>query len=224
MRTTGARGVPSVGKVPFPEEDLMTTVPTSRPRPTPAEATVHAARRRGRTLVRAGAAVGIAGAVLEAAVLGLATTTPEGPYQYAADYWLTASGLPVAMGAVLVLAGVRLLQDRRDGRLGLVGLWLVAASMAAMVVVLAASLVVGHDVQGGPTYVLSTALSWVGVALCSAGSWRAGAVPRWLLAVWPVVWAVGSFFAVSVSPLLLAALYVTLLGVLRSSPVSREAG
>ncbi|AXH97108.1 hypothetical protein DV701_14155 [Ornithinimicrobium avium] len=181
-------------------------------------------RRRGQGLLHVGVAVGVVGAITEAAVLAVATNTADGPYRYAADYWLTASGLPVAVGAVLVLAGVRLVQDRRDGRLGQVGLGLVGVTMAALCAVLLASLFAGQDVQGGPTYVASTALSWVGVALCSAGSWRVGMVPRWLLVVWPVVWAVGSFFAVSVSPLLLAALYVTLLVVVRSSPVSPEAG
>jgi hypothetical protein len=166
--------------------------------------------------VGVGVTVGVAAALVEALALVFSSTTPgTGPYQYAGDYWLTASALPHALAAVLVMVGVRRLQGARDGRLGLVGMAVNVVALLALTVVIVARLLVGHEVQGGPTYVLGTLFTFVGTAVFAAGSWRAGLLPRWLLAVWPFAWVIGSFAAVSASPVLLVAWYVALLVALR---------
>jgi hypothetical protein len=155
--------------------------------------------------------LGVVAVVAEGVVLAAATTTPgEGHFRYAADYWLTASALPHALAAIMLLVSVRAMQGGRDGRLGLAGIVLAAVALAALATVCTWSLVVGHEVSGGPTYVLGTALAFVGHVLFSAGSWRVGLLPRWLLAIWPVIWVIGSFAAVSASPALLGVLYVVI--------------
>lgn len=162
--------------------------------------------------------LGVLSALLLAA-LAVFGTSPSGtdPYRYASQYWFTGSALPIAAAAILVLWSVRRLHDGRDGRLGLIGVALATVCLLALMTVCGASVLVGHDIQGGPTYVLATAGTFVGMALFSVGCWRAGLVPRWLLAVWPFVWLVGSFASVNASPLLLAALYVVLFASLRGS-------
>lgn len=178
--------------------------------------TLSAPSLRSAPHVRLGVALGVVGALVEASTLVFASTTPgTGPYQHAADYWLTAAALPHAVAAVLVMVGVRRLQGARDGRLGLVGLVLNVVALLALTVIIVASLVVGHEVQGGPTYVLGTLVSFVGTAIFAGASWRTGLLPRWLLAVWPFAWLIGSFAAVSASPLLLVAWYAALLVALR---------
>lgn len=169
----------------------------------------------------AGAALGALAAIVEA-LLGAFTSQTSGTahYQHAADYGFTAVALPVAVAAVLVLFGVRALQHRRDGRLGLVGVVLATVCLAVLSAIIVASLVAGHDVQAGPGYMLGTLGAFLGTALFAAGSWRAGLLPRWLLVVWPIVWVIGSFAAVSASPFLLAAFYVVLLVVLHRRPAS----
>jgi hypothetical protein len=164
----------------------------------------------------AGVGLGVLGALLEAGI-GTFGPTPSGtePYTHASQYWFVASALPTAAGAIIVLFAVRQLQRGRDGRLGLAGIGLATVCLLVLAGICAASVAVGHDIQGGPTYVLGTLGSLVGVALFAAGSWRVGAVPRWLLAIWPIVWVIGSFAAVSASPLLLVALYAALLVALR---------
>ena len=108
--------------------------------------------------------------------------------------------------------------SRRDGALGLAGIAITTVCLIALSGIIAASLAAGHDVQAGPTYLLATLGTAVGIALFAAGSWRVGLLRRWLLAIWPIIWLIGSFAAVSASPLLLAALYITLLVLLRTRP------
>ncbi len=181
-------------------------------------------RRAGYRWALIGAAIGILGALLEAAVGGFwATDSGAGAYQ-TADYWFTASALPAAVGPLLVMIGVRRQQLGADGRLGLVGVLVAGVCLTVLVVVIVLSLVAGHDVQGGPSYVLGTLGAVVGMALFAAGSWRVGLVPRWILAVWPIVWAIGSFFAVSASPLLLVALYIGLLLILHRALTRSQLG
>jgi hypothetical protein len=190
--------MPTVPATPLPDQD-------ARP-----------AADGARRAVAVGVLVGGAAAVIESVAGGFHSTTPgTGPYQYAADYWLTASALPHALAAMLLMVGVRRLQEGRDGRLGLAGLLLNAASLIALSAVIVASLVLGHEVQAGPTYVLGTLSSFVATALFAAGSWRVGVLPRWLLAVWPFVWITGSFAAFSASPLLLIPFYAVLMAVIR---------
>jgi hypothetical protein len=166
----------------------------------------------GALLTRAGVAVTAIAVLVEGAVLGFGTTTSgTGHYQYAADYWLTAAAIPHAIGLLLVLLGVRRLQGARDGRLGAAGITVAGLCLAALTVIIVMSLVVAHEVQAGPTYILGTLGAVIGVALFAAGSWRVGLLPRWLLAIWPIVWAIGSYAAFSISPLLLMVLYGVML-------------
>jgi hypothetical protein len=169
----------------------------------------------GRRLVLAGVVVGTIAAVTESVPLGFQSTTPgTGHYQYAADYWLTASALPHALAALLVMVGIHRLQRGRDGRLGLAGLVVNVVSLLALSTIIVASLVLGHEVQAGPTYVVGTLGTFVGTAVFAAGSWRVGLLPRWVLAIWPFVWVIGSFAAFSASPLLLIPFYAVLVAVL----------
>jgi hypothetical protein len=170
----------------------------------------------GHQLAMAGCLVGIVGALVEGTANGFADLTPgTGPYQFAGDYWLTAAALPVALGAALLLVGLRTLDGGRAGRLGTIGTALALVGLAALAAVCGVSVVVGHEVQAGPTYILGTLVAFVGILLVAIGVWRVGLLPRWVAAVWPVAWGVGSFFAVSVSPWLLGAWYVVVLVLLR---------
>jgi hypothetical protein len=162
----------------------------------------------GMLLTRVGVAVTVLAIIVEGGVLGFGTTTAgTAHYKYAADYWLTAAVFPHVVGLVLVLLGVRRLQDARDGRRGRAGIALAVAGLLAVSTICAMSLAVGHEVQGGPTYIVGTLATVVGIALFAAGSWSADVLPRWALAIWPVVWAVGSFAAFNISPALLAVFY-----------------
>jgi hypothetical protein len=170
----------------------------------------------GVQLARAGVVLTAVGAIPEAVILAFANTTDgTDDYKYAADYWLSASAIPHAIGLVLVLLGVRRLQQERDGRCGLAGLLVAGLGLFAVNVVIVASLVEGHDVEGGGTYVVGTLATVVGLALFAAGSWRTGLLPRWMLASWPIVWAIGSYAAFSFSPVVLLLFYAVLLMVLR---------
>jgi hypothetical protein len=162
-------------------------------------------------LVRASIAIGVVGLVVLAATGTFATTTSGGGhFDYTADYWYTASGLPIAVGGIGTLLGVHWWQRGADGRLGAVGAWLGVVALAGLFVQLLASLLTSVEQQWGPSYVVSTALAFVGHALLTAGSWRTRVLPRWLLGVWPLVFVLGSFAAGGLMPLLLVAFYLVL--------------
>jgi hypothetical protein len=181
------------------------------------ELTAPAATEKAATLrvVHLAVAIGLVAVVIEAVVLAFMKTTDTGHYRYAGDYWLTAAALPHAAAGIVLLPAIRAIQRGRDGRLGMAGICLNIVSLLALAGVCAASLAVAHEIQGGPTYVLGGLGTLIGTALFAAGSWRVGLLPRWLLAVWPIVWIIGSFFAVSASPLLLGVFYIVLVAVLR---------
>lgn len=162
-------------------------------------------------LVQVSVAVAVVGLVVLAATGTLATTTSGGGhFDHTADYWYTASGLPIAVGGAGTLLGVHWLQRGGDGRLGAIGAWLGVVSLAALFVQLLASVVTSVEQQWGPSYVLFTALTFVGHALLAAGSWRTRVLPRWMLGVWPLVFVLGSFAAGGPMPLMLVAFYVVL--------------
>jgi hypothetical protein len=140
------------------------------------------------------------------------TTVPEGRFEYAADYWLTGSGLPIALGGIGLVLGVHRLQHGADGRLGTVGTALNTIALAELFVQLLASVVVGAELRWGPSYIVFTLLTFVGVALVAVGSWRTGLLPRWMLGVWPALWLLGSFASFSPMPVVLAG-FLVLLGV-----------
>lgn len=165
--------------------------------------------------------VSTAVAIIGLVVLGVSGTffaTSSGAhFDHTADYWLTASGLPIAVGTIGTLLGVHWRQRGADGRLGIVGTWLGVLAMAELFVQLLASVVTSTEQQWGPSYILFTGLGFVGHALLAAGSWRTGVMPRWMLGMWPLVWVLGSFAAVAGPlPLLLIAFYVTLGAIVRS--------
>lgn len=154
-------------------------------------------------------AIAMVGLIIEAIVGTWFTTVSDGgPFVSAADYWYTASGLPIGIGGIGHAIGVHRLQHGADGRLGAIGVWLYVAALSVLTVQLAASVALGVELQLGPTYLVGTALTFIGLALLAAGSWRVGLVPAWLLGVWPVVWVLGSFLAMGPTPLLLIAIYV----------------
>jgi hypothetical protein len=135
------------------------------------------------------------------------TTISEGDFRYAADYWYTAVGLPLALISIGHTLGVHRLQHGADGRLGTIGVWLNGLASVELFAQLTASVIQGTEVRWGPAYPVCALLSFVGVALLAAGSWRTGLLPTWLLGAWPVVWIVGGFAAKGLTPLLLAAFF-----------------
>lgn len=167
-------------------------------------------------LVLASIAVAIVG-LIGLGISGTFFTTSTGAhFDHGADYWLTASGLPIAIGTVGTLLGVHWRQRGADGRLGAVGAWLGVLAMVELFVQLLASVVTSTEQQWGPSYILFTGLAFLGHALLAAGSWRTAVLPRWMLGVWPLLWVLGSFGAVAGPlPLLLIAFYVTLGVILR---------
>jgi hypothetical protein len=180
-------------------------------------ATTAAARPAARTdesvmrLVKASIPIAVVGLVVLAATGTLATTTSGGGhFDHTADYWYTASGLPIAVGAIGTLLGVHWLQRGSDGRLGTVGAWVGVLALGELFVQLLASVLTSIEQQWGPAYVLCTALAFVGHAVLAAGSWRTGLLPRWLLGLWPLAFVLGSFAAWGPMPLLLIAFYVVL--------------
>jgi hypothetical protein len=171
-------------------------------------------------LVLLGVAVAGVGLAVLAATGTLATTTSGGGhFDHTADYWYTASGLPIAMGAIGTLLGVHWLQHGADGRLGAVGVWIGVLALGELFVQLLASVLTSVEQQWGPSYVLCTAMAFVGHAVLAAGSWRTGLLPRWLLGVWPLAFVLGSFAAWGPMPLLLIAFYVVL-GIVLSKRVA----
>lgn len=138
------------------------------------------------------------------------TTTDQGPFRCAADYWLTAVGLPIALAGIGIAWSVHRLQHGADGRLGTVGVWLNTLALAVLFVQLSAGVIAGRELQWGPTYIIGTALTFLGTALLAAGSWGTGMVPRWMLGLWPLLWVVGSFAAVGPMPGVLAVFLIAL--------------
>ena len=159
-------------------------------------------------VTRTALAVGIVTTVTFALVTVSWKTIDHGAFKYAADYWYTALGLPLAAVGLLHAMGVYRLQEGLTGRRGKVGMWINSVCCLVLFADILASLVTSSEVRWGPAYPLSALGTVIGLGLLAAGSWRVGVFPRWLLGVWPVVWIAGSFFAVGATPLLLAAYYV----------------
>lgn len=159
-------------------------------------------------LVRIGAAVATPGLVVLAATMMFWTTTSEGHFKYAADYWLTAPALPIGVGLVLHTVGVHRLQHGRDGRRGVVGVWLFSLCAAEIVAQCLVSLAVGAEVRWGAAYPLCALGSFIGLALSAVGSWRVGVMPRWMLGLWAPVVVFGSWAAHGPAPVVLAAFLI----------------
>jgi hypothetical protein len=185
---------------------LAAPVATARtPAPT------HAALRRAQVAL----VVGAAAAVVLAATVLFVTTTSDGPFRHTGDYVLTADGFPYVLALLVLLASLRTLQHGRDGRLGRVGLALAGLGCTALLVVFVHGLATASESSLGPTYVVASLATIVGVICFAAGSWRTGLLPRWLLGLWVVAWVVGSMLPIlGPGPLLLAAVYLAMATVL----------
>lgn len=184
-----------------------------------AETAVHHASRRAGALRVADAALwtGVATSVVFTLIWFLAELTPgDGAgFRHAGDYWFTGLGLPMVAVPLVLLPALRAVQGGRDGRLGLAGLAITSATSVVFLAVLTASLVEGREDSWGPTYVLATAASIVGIALFCAGSFRARVLPRWIFPLWAAAWTVGGTLGPKGSQLLVGAVYVGLAALLR---------
>ena len=173
-------------------------------------------RARGLLAAETALWVGAATCVAFTLVWFLAALTPDGePFRHTADYWYTGLGLPMVTVPLVVLPALRALQHGRDGRLGLAGTALTSAACVVFFAMLAYGLVAGVASSWGPTYVLCTLASVVGVWLFCAGSLRARLLPRLQLVLWGVAWTVGGMLGPEGSQLLLAVAYVALALALR---------
>jgi hypothetical protein len=149
------------------------------------------------------------------------TTISEGDFRYTADYWYTGVGLPIAVAGIGLAFGVHRLQHGANGRLGTIGVWVNTLALVELFVQLLASVVAGAELRWGPMYVLCSFLTFLGVALLAAGSWRTGLLPRWVLGVWPVLWILGSFAGSPPVSVLLACFFVVL-GVLLTRRIAQR--
>jgi hypothetical protein len=86
-----------------------------------------------------------------------------------------------------------------------------SVGLVALILVLTASVAAGHEVQGGPTYILGTLASIIGIGLFCAGTARTGLLPPRALWFWAFAWTVGGMLGPKGSQLLLAAAYSVLL-------------
>lgn len=160
-------------------------------------------------------ALGTIALVAYAGIALLATRTADlqdgSAYQHAGDYWFTGIGVPIGLASMVLLAAAYRMLGARANRLALAGVVVNTVSLAVLVVMLGYCVVIGHEAQWGPTYVVGTLGTFVGHALFSAGAWRSGLLPRWVLGLWPLVFVLGSFGAVlAPGPLLLVALYAVI--------------
>jgi hypothetical protein len=160
-------------------------------------------------MIRIGVPSALAGLVMLWAASTFMSTVDQGDFEYAGDYWLTSAALPLGAGLILHALAVHRLQHGRDGRLGAVGTWFYVLCCTELVVQCMSSVVVGAELRWGPTYVVSTLGTFVGLGLIAAGSWRVRLLPRWLLGIWPPVGLLGSWFGMGPIPLLLGAFLVT---------------
>lgn len=173
-------------------------------------------------LLQGSIGLGVASVVVLGYLVLFTTTVDQGDFHHAADYWLTATGLPLAVAGIGIAFGVHRLQHGADGRLGTVGVWVNTVALVELFVQLAASVAVGAELRWGPMYILSTALTFVGTALLAAGSWRSRLAPGWMLGVWPVLWVLGSFAGTGPVPFALAVFLVAFGAAVRRSVRSRS--
>lgn len=164
------------------------------------------------------ALIGIGLAVIGLLMMGLtmlmAPTTSDGPFRHTSDYVLTAAALPHGVGLFLLTLGFHRLQHGRDGRLGTIGAWVYGVCMAELVVQCMASVAVGSELTWGPLYPVCAFGLMIGLALLAAGSWQVGLLPKWMLALWPPLGLVGSFFGIGPLPLVFVVFLVILAVVL----------
>lgn len=172
----------------------------------------------GRTaLVRAQISLYVAAAasVGLGAMAFVPTSADDGPFHGIGDYVLTALGFPFLLPLVALLPALRTLQHQRDGGLGRAGIAATSAGALVLVGMFVYGLIAATGSSLGPTYVIASVVTIVGVILFAVGSWAAGLLPRWLLVAWPVAFTVGGTLPIfPPGALLLAAVYLTMAVVL----------
>lgn len=144
-----------------------------------------------------------------------AELTPDGDkFRHAADYWYTGLGIPYMAAPLVLLPALRSLQQGRDGRVGRLGLLVISAGLVVFLAMLPYGLAAGRASSFGPTYVLATLATFVGLALFCLGSFRAGLLPRWIFPLWFVAWILGGPLGLKGMGLLLGAVYLTMAALL----------
>jgi hypothetical protein len=156
--------------------------------------------------------VGIATAVLLTTVWFASPQSSEGgTYHELADYVFTGNGVPFGLAPLVLLWALLKLHGERAGRKAKIGVVIASVSLVALIVVLAASVAAGHEIEGGPTYILGTLGSIIGIWLFCVDAARARLLPRGALFFWAFSWTVGGMLGPKGSQLLLAAAYTVLL-------------
>lgn len=180
-------------------------------------------RTRLLRLTLAGLGLAIVGVLMMGITLLIGTTTATGSsFQHVGDYVVTVAALPHGLGLLLAVYGFHRLQRGRDGRLGTAGVWVYGICMTELVIQCTASIVARSELIWGPVYPLCAFGLMIGLALLSAGSWRVGLLPRWMLGVWPPLGLVGSFLGLGPIPLVFA-VFLVLVGVTLARRVPAEA-
>jgi hypothetical protein len=167
--------------------------------------------------------VGIACAVFLTVMWFVHPSSGEGgTYHGAVDYLFTANGVPFGAAAIIQLWALLRLHGERVGRMATIGVVLASLGLAAIIVVLVASLAAGEEIEGGPTYILGTLGSIIGTAMFCASAARAGLLSRGALWFWAFGWTVGGMLGPKGSQLVLAAAYTVLVVQVRNR--AREEG
>ncbi len=156
--------------------------------------------------------VGIAAALFLTAVWFVSPqSSAGGTYHDVGAYLFTGNGVPFGAAPLVLLWALLELHGERVGRRATIGVVIASVSLVALIVVLGASVAAGEEVQGGPTYILGTLGSIIGIGLFCADAARAGLLPRGALWFWAFSWTVGGMLGPKGSQLLLAAAYSVLL-------------
>jgi len=119
------------------------------------------------------------------------TTTSDGKFQSAVDYWYTADMFPMLIGLFLLLAGLRAVQRGRDGKLGTVSFAVTTVALVAVAVDGVATLVTKDPMALGPVYLLGTFVSIIGLVLFAVAAIRARVLPWWVGVALAITWTVG---------------------------------
>lgn len=156
--------------------------------------------------------VGIAAAVFLTAVWFISPqSSVGGTYHNVGAYLFTGNGVPFGAAALILLWALLKLHGERAGRKATIGVAIASVSLLALIVVLAASVLAGEEIQGGPTYILGTLGSIIGIWLFCVDAARGGLLPRGALLFWALSWTLGGMLGPKGSQLLLAAAYSVLL-------------
>jgi hypothetical protein len=156
--------------------------------------------------------VGIAAAIFLTAVWFISPqSSVGGTYHDVGAYLFTGNGVPFGAAPLVLLWALLRLHGGRVGRRATTGVVIASVALVALIAVLAASVLAGEEVQGGPTYVLGTLGSIIGIWLFCSDAARAGLLPRGALFFWALSWTVGGMLGPKGSQLLLAAAYAVML-------------